>query len=221
MAWVATAIVGSGIIGAGASLYGANKQADAANQAANLQKGMFDENVARTQPFVDFGSHQLPTLNKLLTPGASQTDTLSKLPGFQFGQQWGQKAITNQGTMNGLSGNTLRAGADYATGSAQQYFGNYVNQLLSAAGIGSNAAAGLGNQSVNAGNSIGQSLIGAGTATAAGALGGAASLASGVNGMTNYLTQQDLINKLTNGGMYGPSSVGGNPLTAGGIFKAG
>lgn len=226
MAWVATAIIGAGALGAGASIYASNKashtqadaakqagqlQYDATNRATDLQKSMFDQNVARTQPFVDFGAAKLGTLNKLLTPGASQTDTLSQLPGFQFAQDWGQKAIKNQGTMNGLSGNTIRAGADYATGSAQQGFGNYVNQLLAAAGMGSSAAGGLGAQGTAAGNAmagstmaggqaLGAGVMGAGNAEAAGIMGGANALTSGANNVTNAFMQQQLINKLTGAG---------------------
>jgi hypothetical protein len=36
-AWVATAVIGAGILGAGATIYGANKAADAQTNAAKLQ----------------------------------------------------------------------------------------------------------------------------------------------------------------------------------------
>src|SRR6185312_15238073 len=78
------------------------------------------------------------TLQQLLTPGANMTATLSQIPGFQFAQDWGQQAARNQGTSMGLGGNTLTAGANYATGLAQQGYGNIVNALPGLLGGGIN-----------------------------------------------------------------------------------
>jgi hypothetical protein len=205
MAWIAVAIGGAGVLGAGASIFGSEKQSQAAQQAAQIQQQMFNTSQANLQPFVQSGASVLPTLSKLLTPGADMSSVLSQIPGFQFAQQYGQKAITNQATSRGLSGNALTAGADYATGSANSAFGGIVSSLLGLSGQGANAAAGVAGAAGTAGGQIGSSLIGSGTAAAAGATGAANSIAGAANGYANYNLLQSLINK---GGMYGGLSSG-------------
>src|ERR1700761_7582261 len=158
MSWIAAAIGGSALIGAGASIFGANEQSNAVTQAAqlqasaatnaqNLEQGFFNTSQKALQPFIDSGSSVLPTLTGLLTGngqgGAGIQSILNNLPGFQFGQQYGQKAITNQATSRGLSGNALTAGADYATGSANSAYSGIVQALLQQAGLGGSAAGAL------------------------------------------------------------------------------
>ena len=98
-------------------------------------------------------SSVMPTLQALLTPGANMTSTLSQIPGFQFAQDWGQKATQNLGTTTGLGGNVLTAGANYATGLAQQGWQGIVNSLLGVATQG-NTLAGTGISGINAGTNI-------------------------------------------------------------------
>lgn len=223
MSWIAAAIGGAGLLGAGASIYGSSKQSDAAQQAAQIQQQEFNTSQATLSPFVQSGASALPTLSKLLTPGADMSSVLSQIPGFQFAQQYGQKAITNQATSRGLSGNALTAGADYATGSANSAYQGIVQALLSQAGIGGNAAAGVANAAGTAGGQIGSSLIGAGNAQAAGATGAANAASGAANGFMNYSLLQSLLQK--NGGagggtgIYsGSTSAVGNPTGIGGLY---
>lgn len=209
MSWIAAAIGGAGLLGAGASIFGSEKQADAANNAANIQQQMFNTSQQNLSPFVNAGSSVLPTLQKLLTPGADMSSVLSQIPGFQFAQQYGQKAITNQATSRGLSGNALTAGADYATGSANSAFSGIVQSLLGLSGQGANAAAGVSSAAGTAGGQIGSSLIGAGNAQAAGATGAANAVSGASNGFMNYSLLQSLLNKNSTSGL-GIFSGGGN-----------
>lgn len=176
MSFIAVAIAGSGLLGAGASIYGASTQAGAARNATNAQLSMFNRMQANEQPFISAGQSVLPTLESLLTPGPNQTATLSQLPGFQFAQDWGQKGVTAQGTTRGLGGNVLTAGANYATGLAQQGFSGLVENLQNFANMGANTAVGAGNQGVQVGGQIGSNIIGAGNAMAAGGIGAANSI---------------------------------------------
>ena len=193
MAGIAAAIIGAGVIGAGASIYGSSVQAKAAGNAISAQQDMFNTAKNEQQPFINAGQSVLPYLQKLLTPGPDQTATLSQLPGFQFAQDWGQKGVTNQGTVTGLGGNTLTAGANFATGTAQQGWGTLVNQLQGLASMGSSGAAALGGQAVQSGANIGGSMIGQGNALAAGAVGAGNQIGGG-------LTTAALLAKLTGGG---------------------
>ena len=55
MTWVATAIIGSSLIGAYSSNKASGQQADAANNAAQLQKDQFDKTVELQEPFRQAG----------------------------------------------------------------------------------------------------------------------------------------------------------------------
>lgn len=222
MAWVATAIVGAGALGAGASIYGANKganaQTNASNQAISAQRGMFDVTQQNLQPFIQGGASAIPqqqdilkTLQQLTTPGASMTETLNQLPGFKFAQDWGQKAIQNLGTTRGLGGNVLTAGADYATGKAQQGWGSLVSALQGTAGSvqglinsGANAAGGLATNATATGGQIGGNLVGIGNAQA----GAATATGSAIGGLGNSISTAAILRQLGlgGGGMYGANT---------------
>jgi hypothetical protein len=231
MAWIAAAIGGSALVGAGASIFGSMTQANAAQSASQAQTqlgqqalaqqlGLFNTAKGELDPFINAGSSVLPTLTKLLTPGSDMSQVLSQIPGFQFAQQYGQKAITNQATSRGLSGNALTAGADYATGSANSAYSGIVQALLSQAGIGSGAAGSLasaagatggqvGSTLGGIGNSIASGILGSANAQASGATGVANAVSGGANGFMNYNLLQSLLNK-NSGGAVGIYSGGGN-----------
>ena len=71
-----------------------NSQNTNFNNALQFQQGAFNTAQTALNPFIQSGSSVLPTLQSLLTPGASQTATLSQLPGFQFQSQYGTMATT-------------------------------------------------------------------------------------------------------------------------------
>jgi hypothetical protein len=223
MSWVATAVLGAGALGAGASIYGANKaasaQSTAANNALGLQSSMFGQaqqnfNTVQqaNQPFINAGQSFLPTLQSLLKPGANLTDVLSQMPGFQFANTYGQKAITNQATMGGLSGNALTAGANYATGLASNTYSGIVSQLLAGAGLGTTGVSNLGNAAntftnaaANFGQSGGNLITGAGNAAAGAAIG----TGNAIGGLGSSIGNLALLQSLSGnkgGGLFG----GGN-----------
>lgn len=197
MAWIAAAVIGAGALGAGASIYGSTQQVGAADRATNAQMGMFNTTQQNLQPYNAAGQRALPTLESLITPGANQTETLSKIPGFTFAQDWGQKAVQNLASTRGLGGNVLTAGANFATGVAQQGWGQIVNALQGLVNTGGSAAAGASNAATATGGQIGSNIIGAGNASAAGAVGA-------TNSLSNAFTTNALLQKLGGGsGMYG------------------
>lgn len=198
MSFVATAIIGSGVIGAGASLFASSRQTSAANNAIAAQQGMFATAQGEAQPFINAGQNALPTLESLITPGANQTQTLSQTPGYQFANDMAQKGVSNQGTVTGLGGNTLLAGANagsqLALGMAWQ---PTINALQSLVSTGAGSAGALGGQAVQTGANVGSNLVGIGNAQA----GAATSIGSNLG---NSLTTAALFNKLLNNntGMY-------------------
>lgn len=191
MAWVATAIVGAGMLGAGASIYGANKAADAQTAAANssiaAQQQQFAQSKAALQPFIDFGQGQTgnaaafsntsdpnSVLSKLLalTGGGSggtagMTDALANTPGYQFALEQGNKAVTSGLAARGLAGPGgafAKGSANYAEGLAGTTWQSVVNALQNAYSSGSGSLQNM----VNTGAGAAGSLAGNSTATGQG-----------------------------------------------------
>lgn len=203
MSWVASAILGGSAIGAGASIFGANTAASAQKSAAanatQAQQQMFGVAQQNEQPFINAGSNAAGLLTKLLTPGADISSLLSQIPGFQFANTYGQKAITNQATMSGLSGNALTAGANYATGLANNTYGTVLGGLQGLVNSGAGAAGSLTGGAINTGASIGGNITGAGNAQAGANIG----TANAVGGLGSSLSNYTLLNQLTGGKLFG------------------
>lgn len=66
MTWVAIAVGGAAVLGAGASYAGAKKQSGAAKDAANLQMQQFQTINQQQQPFIQGGYGAMSRLNTLL-----------------------------------------------------------------------------------------------------------------------------------------------------------
>jgi hypothetical protein len=203
--------IGSGLLGFFGSKSAASAQADAIKQAIAAQQQLFGTVQGAVSPFIEAGKGVLPTLSALLTPG-NMTNVLSQLPGFQFAQDWGQKAVQNLGTLSGLGGNVLTEGAKYATGLAQQGFQNYINPLLQFAGIGAGGAGTLAGAASGTQSALGSTLPALGAAQGAGIMGQFNALAGGLTGAAGGVGNAFLLSKLLGGG--GPAGYyGGAPET--------
>lgn len=78
MTWVAVAVGGSALVGAGASYMGSKKQAGAAKKGAQLQMDQFNLLNQQQQPFIQSGYGAQQRLNTLLglSPRRSQMPTM-------------------------------------------------------------------------------------------------------------------------------------------------
>jgi hypothetical protein len=234
------ASLGSAVIGSNAASSASAAQAQAQqnaltsqnanfNNALQFQQGAFNTAQGALNPFIQSGSSVLPTLQSLLTPGASQTAALSQLPGFQFQSQYGTMATTNALAARGLGGSTgpLAEGiSNYNQGLAGTSFQSLVQQLQAYAGMGTSAAGSLasaagqagsnvGNLTANTNNTIGATQTNLGNAQASGILGSANALQSGLTGASNSTVNALLLSKLlpgsggatagTGNGIYGPT----------------
>lgn len=107
-------------------------------------------------------------------------------PGYQWRAQQGAQGVMNTAAAGSgsLSGPALKALMEYNQGAASQEYGsafdrfqtqqgNIFQRLTSMAGMGQNAAAGVGNSAIATGQSIGGNIVGAGNAAAAGQIGAA------------------------------------------------
>jgi hypothetical protein len=234
--FVSGAIIGSGLIGAGASIYASNKQSDAAGKALDFQKQTFDTNQQNMhaaqgtlQPYLDVGKNATYTLGQLTGGGNGNTQpdysSFFKDPSYGFAQQQGELGIERGANARGLnlSGGTLKDLASFNSGLASQQYGNYFNRLMGLANIGqtatgTNANLVTGNATNNTAGAgqIGNTIMGQGQAQASGAVGvaNAASGAAGNSLMYNYLNRNPsgygTGPEYGGGGAYGGSSS--NPL---------
>ena len=163
---VAAAVIGSAVIGAGASYAASNQQRKAAQGARNAEmaanKAALDEQTKLSEPYRQLGEEAIPQLRSLLgigdggnTPEQRQA-ILASTPGYQFARDEGLKGTkASAGSMGmALSGNTLKALDQYGTGLADQTYQSAVGNLMGVTGLGQAAAAG---QAANVGASAGTS----------------------------------------------------------------
>lgn len=179
---VAAAVIGAGALGAGASIYGANRaagaQTEATQAATRAQLGMFNTAKGALDPFINAGaggidalkawlddqsgSSPLNALKRLTTPGADMSTALSETPGFKFTEDRGLRAVNNALAARGLggSGGAVAKGAgEYTTGLASNTWQSVVNALQNMFTSG----AGAKQNFVNTGAGAAGTLTGAAT----------------------------------------------------------
>jgi hypothetical protein len=157
MSGVAAAVAGAAVVGVGASVYSANKQAGAAKNAQNIAQQQQQQNQQLETPYNQAGQGALTQLNYLegvgpqagatagtLPPGVNAADggygslnapftadTFQKYsPGYQFTRQQGDQGVINQdaGTAGALSGSAMKDLLSFNSGLANQSFNNAFGQ---------------------------------------------------------------------------------------------
>ncbi|HBO1919656.1 TPA: tail fiber domain-containing protein [Pseudomonas aeruginosa] len=211
-------IVGSitGSTGADAAKDAANAQAAAANNAARLTQQQFDQLRKDLAPFVSLGTGSQNALLQAMgytptfkdgqlsglavSPKAALQQQFSftgkdlqNTPGYQFALNQGLRAVQNSASAQGLglSGAQLKGATQYATGLADQTYGdqynralstyntnyqtaaNNVNNLMQLLNIGQSSAAQTGVAGLNAANTAGGYLTQGANAIASGKIGAA------------------------------------------------
>jgi hypothetical protein len=207
MSFVAVAVAGAAVVGAGVSIYSANKAAGAAGRAANSsigeQQREYDQARADNAPYRNTGTSALNQIAKLygldttdengnLVKGSGKADfsSFTTSPDFQFTLGQGQDAINRSAAARGglLSGAAVKAGQTYATGLADQNFGNYVNRLAGVAGAGQAATNATTAAGTNMANQNSAAITGAGNARASAYNENGQTIANTTNGLaSNYL----------------------------------
>lgn len=209
-AWVATAIVGAGVVGAASTVYTSGKAADAQVQAANIaaqtQLRMYNQTRSDLAPYRQMGEDAYATLQpklKDLTDGVSiDPNVLKDSDYYRFAESQGLKTAQNSAAARGLgkSGAALKGATSFAeglaTGTYKDAFNmavtnqtNTFNRLKSLIDTGQNASAQTGSAGTAAATGAASAQIGAGNAQAAGynAAGGAiANAANNVGGYAAY-----------------------------------
>ena len=206
------------LIPAAASLIGGAMQsrqvgkAQAAEQAQqqkalDLQQRMYEEGVARQQPFLAGGTEDYNRLRALMTggPGAAQ-EFLQMDPGYGFRLSEGMKALERGAAARGglISGNALRAAQRYGQDVASQEFGQAYGRLAGLASLGPSAAGVM--------NTLGQQY-----ATGAGNIYGAMGQTAGQAQLARGSIYGNMLNQLggVGGRAFGAPSIPGVPATGG------
>jgi len=213
------AAVGSvvgGLAQASAAKSAGNAQADAAEEANQTQRYIYDRNVELSAPWRDAGQNALMALQYELggerpTFGGTEYRGFKASPGYQFRLDEGNKAIERMAAARGLrlSSGTLKDAARFNQGEASQEYGNYYNRLASLAGTGQTAVQNTQRLGQNYASNVGANLRAAGQARASGYQG----MANAFGGTINSLGG---IAGAASSGMYGPNpGFGITPSPAG------
>lgn len=211
--FVATAIVGAGAIGAGATIYGAqtaaSAQENAAQTAANTATSMYDKTATNLSPFLQGGTSALTQLQSmfptLTSPITMNEENLQQTPGYQFNLTQGLKATQNSAAARGLgvSGAALKGASAFATGLADNTYQNQFNnantnqtnafnRLNSLVTTGENAGAQTGVLGNAAATTAASAQIGAGNAAAAGANATGGAISAFSNNIGGYAAYKGL-----------------------------
>ena len=196
---VAAAVVGGAVVGDVASNMAAGTQADAANNASDMQQQAAQDAAARLQPYATQGLDAINPLwsamgyqqdangNQQVNPNSPlqqqfsfNANNLQNTPGYQFTMQQGLRGVQNQMASQGLgsSGAQVKGAETYATGLASNTYNQQYNNALSTYNTNYQTASNNVNRL--------QNVVNMGQNSAAGQ--GQAGL-SGAAGAGNYLTQ--------------------------------
>ena len=234
---IAAVTVGSAYMGSQASKSAASTQANAAAQASDAQRAMFERQVELQEPFRQAGLKGQNRLLELLGLGEDKTapsygkyataefgmDKFTADPGYAFRMSEGMKALERSAAARGglLSGATLkgtqRYGQDLASQEYQNAFNRYqaeragtLNPYQALAGTAQTSANVLTGAAGNLGQQLGSNIIGAGNAQAAGQIGQANAIVGGLGQGINFYQNQQLLNRLpTYSATPGPTLLAG------------
>ena len=228
----AAAILGSAVIGGAVASRGASKaakaQQQAAEQASDVQRQIFERQTELSEPFRQAGITSQNELMRLLGIGGDATaadygmltrgftpEQMQMDPGYAFRLAEGEKALERMQAARGqyLGGGAIRAGTRYgqemgsqeymnAFNRAQALLGNRLGALGSLYGAGQTATQQVAGQAGQMGANVGNLLMQGGQARASGYLGQS-------NALAQALGQGAMGYGLYKGGYFGaPAATG-------------
>jgi hypothetical protein len=217
----AASLIGSGL-SASAAKSAAGESAAAADRATQLQQRMYEESVARQQPFLQTGTEMFNRLAALQRGGPEAQNFLQMDPGYQFRLSEGMKALDRQAAARGglISGGALRAAQRYGQDLGSQEFGAAYNRLASMANVGPQAAGVMSNLGQNYATNVGNIYQQQGNTAANAALARGSAYSGGLNQLGylagRYYGQPQTPNYAPvesrdiypSGGYYGPAMPG-------------
>ena len=222
MSAIAAAIVTSAAVGAYAAKKGASAQQKAADEAAQVQREIFQKQTELAEPFRQAGITSQNELMRLLGIGGDATapdygmltrgyrpEDLPMDPGYQFRLREGTKALERRLAAGGkyFSGGALKAGQQYGQELASQEYMNAFNRaqaqlgtrlgtLGSLYGAGQAAAQQVAGQAGQYGENVGNLLMAGGAARASGYAGVGNALNQALGQYLNYQQGQNILKSL-------------------------
>ena len=152
--WIAGSIVASGVIGAGASYYGAKGQEEAADKSNALNRDIYNKQVEWNTPYHEAGVNALKKQLQMLGLGDSkEANNFIDDPSYQFRFKEGQKALERSQSARGnvLSGGAGKELTRYGQDMASTEYSNAFNRLQQIMGAGQQATNTLTNSAQNYG----------------------------------------------------------------------
>lgn len=189
MSFVATAIVGSSVIGAVSAKKAAKAQRKAAKRGIDTQQAQYDQTREDFAPWREAGGRALDRLDRASSGDASDFYTS---PGYEFVRGEGTRDIGNSFAARGgsMSGNAMRALTEYNQNVASNEYGNWWARQAGIAGVGQSATQSTAVAGRNAANNISQGYTNAGNARASGIAGVNDALQSGIGNWMYYRGRQ-------------------------------
>lgn len=172
---------------------GAKAQAAASNAAIGEQQRQYDQTRNDLSPFMQFGQQAIPLLSQL--SGGDYSGFLNS-PDYLAARDLGQSQIDHGAAARGglFGGGNTRDTMKFGSQLGAQYLNQYRDSLFQQAGMGQNAAAGLGGLGANMAGQIGAQYKNIGNARQSAYQQGAdtnSQLAGGLAGMFNGMYQQN------------------------------
>jgi hypothetical protein len=188
MSGIATAVIGSAIIGGFVAKEAAEDAADA--QIQSSEAGIASQEAAaaaaaeRAAPFVELGTGAAGDLQNFLADPTQQLGEINPLVSFLRDQGFESIQETAAANKRLGAGGTLKDltqfNTDLASTIVPQLQNQRFNQLFNTASLGSNAAAGVSTNQLNTASNIGNLLGAQGAAEASGIIGGANAITGGI-----------------------------------------
>lgn len=202
----AAQLIGTGMQASAASKAAAASGA-AADRATALQERIYQESIARQQPFLAGGTEDYNRLRAMMSGGPEAAQNFLQMdPGYQFRLSEGLKALDRQAAARGglISGGALKAAQRYGQDVASQEFGSAYNRLANLANLGPQSAGVMSNLGQNYASNAGNIMMNQGNVAANAALARGSAYGQGLNQL-GYLA----------GRYYGQPNGGGVPATGG------
>jgi hypothetical protein len=208
MSWVATAVAGSALVGAGASYLGsksqsksaekaADSQVDAARIASDTQLEMYNQSRDDLAPWREAGERSLKDLERIqgTYEGAiMDPNQYTESPAYGWLQEQGIKTLDKRASAAGTrgSGGHSKDLIQYGQGLAKTDYGGYLSRLESlmnryagTSNVGQTSTATTATLGANAASQIGQNALYSGNAQAYGEIGQANARTGLYNNLSN------------------------------------
>jgi len=211
MSFMATAVIGGAVIGAGASMYASSNAADAAETQADAQLEAAQLEAGYQQQALDYMKEQEELPTQFREGALTQLGGLYGLEGGAGSQQGlinqarqsplyssmlkeGQDAVLRNASATGglRSGNVQSALADSSTNALLTAYDQQLQGLQGMAGLPSNVNS-IAQQTSNIGSTYAQGIQGAGLATSQGQVASGQALQSGAQGIGDSLMMYGLM----------------------------